>query len=262
MEVVHAALQLPALLGRRSAPDARRRPARNRPRRARRARASSRSSRRTPCSRTPSASSRTSSSRTARRRWRRSARGSLSLMDAGVPIKAPVAGIAMGLIKEGDRFAVLTDILGSEDHLGDMDFKVAGTREGITAFQMDIKIGGITFEIMEQALARARDGRLHILDVMEQCLAEPREEISAYAPRISIMQINPDKIRRGHRTRRQGHQAHHRGDRRPDRHRGHRRDPHRRLLAGSRASGPRRSSAASSRIPRWAWCTRARCAAS
>jgi len=121
--------------------------------------------------------------------------GSLSLMDAGVPIKAPVAGIAMGLMKEGDRFAVLSDILGSEDHLGDMDFKVTGTREGITAFQMDIKIGGITFEIMEQALARARDGRLHILGVMEQCLAEPREEISAYAPRISIMQINPDKIR-------------------------------------------------------------------
>jgi len=121
--------------------------------------------------------------------------GSLSLMDAGVPIKAPVAGIAMGLMKEGDRFAVLSDILGSEDHLGDMDFKVTGTREGITAFQMDIKIGGITFEIMEQALTRARDGRMHILGVMEQCLAEPREEISAYAPRISIMQINPDKIR-------------------------------------------------------------------
>jgi polyribonucleotide nucleotidyltransferase len=121
--------------------------------------------------------------------------GSLSLMDAGVPIKAPVAGIAMGLMKEGDRVAVLSDILGSEDHLGDMDFKVTGTREGITAFQMDIKISGITFAIMEQALARARDGRMHILNVMEQCLAEPREEISAYAPRISIMQINPDKIR-------------------------------------------------------------------
>jgi polyribonucleotide nucleotidyltransferase len=121
--------------------------------------------------------------------------GSLSLMDAGVPIKAPVAGIAMGLMKEGDRFAILSDILGSEDHLGDMDFKVIGTREGITAFQMDIKIGGITFAIMEQALARAKDGRMHILGVMEQCLAEPREEISAYAPRISIMQINPDKIR-------------------------------------------------------------------
>ncbi len=121
--------------------------------------------------------------------------GSLSLMDAGVPIKAPVAGIAMGLMKEGDRVAILSDILGAEDHLGDMDFKVTGTRHGITAFQMDIKIGGITFEIMEQALARARDGRMHILNVMDQCLSEPREEISAYAPRISIMQINPDKIR-------------------------------------------------------------------
>ncbi|MGH7726822.1 MAG: polyribonucleotide nucleotidyltransferase [Candidatus Eiseniibacteriota bacterium] len=121
--------------------------------------------------------------------------GSLSLMDAGVPIKAPVAGIAMGLMKEGDRVAVLSDILGAEDHLGDMDFKVTGTRHGITAFQMDIKIGGITFEILDQALARARDGRMHILNVMDQCLSEPREEISAYAPRISIMQINPDKIR-------------------------------------------------------------------
>ncbi len=121
--------------------------------------------------------------------------GSLSLMDAGVPIKAPVAGIAMGLMKEGDRVAILSDILGAEDHLGDMDFKVTGTREGITAFQMDIKIGGITFEIMERALARAKDGRLHILGVMEQCLAEPREEISAYAPRITMIMINPDKIR-------------------------------------------------------------------
>ena len=121
--------------------------------------------------------------------------GSLSLMDAGVPIKAPVAGIAMGLMKEGDRVAILSDILGAEDHLGDMDFKVTGTREGITAFQMDIKIGGITFDIMERALARAKDGRLHILGVMEQCLAEPREEISAYAPRITILTINPDKIR-------------------------------------------------------------------
>jgi len=121
--------------------------------------------------------------------------GSLALMDAGVPIKAPVAGIAMGLMKEGDKIAILSDILGAEDHLGDMDFKVTGTREGITAFQMDIKIGGITFEIMERALAAARDGRQHILNVMEQCLAEPREEISAYAPRITILTINPDKIR-------------------------------------------------------------------
>ncbi len=121
--------------------------------------------------------------------------GSLALMDAGVPIKAPVAGIAMGLMKEGDRVAILSDILGAEDHLGDMDFKVTGTREGITAFQMDIKISGITFEIMERALARAKEGRQHILNVMEQALAEPREEISAYAPRITILTINPDKIR-------------------------------------------------------------------
>jgi polyribonucleotide nucleotidyltransferase len=121
--------------------------------------------------------------------------GALSLMDAGVPIKSPVAGIAMGLMKEGDRVAILSDILGDEDHLGDMDFKVTGTREGITAFQMDIKIGGITFEILEKAVARARDGRLHILNVMDQCLAEPREEVSTYAPRISVMQIHPDKIR-------------------------------------------------------------------
>jgi polyribonucleotide nucleotidyltransferase len=120
---------------------------------------------------------------------------SLSLMDAGVPIKAPVAGIAMGLIKEGDQFAVLTDIIGDEDHLGDMDFKVAGTERGITALQMDIKIDGITREIMETALAQAREGRLHILGEMNQALAQPREQISSYAPRISTMRINPDKIR-------------------------------------------------------------------
>ena len=106
---------------------------------------------------------------------------SLSLMDAGVPIKAAVAGIAMGLIKEGDEFAVLSDILGDEDHLGDMDFKVAGTREGITALQMDIKIDGITREIMEQALSQARAGRLHILDEMDKALASPRETMSDYA---------------------------------------------------------------------------------
>ncbi len=120
---------------------------------------------------------------------------SLSLMDAGVPIKAPVAGIAMGLIKEGDAFAVLSDILGDEDHLGDMDFKVAGTNDGITALQMDIKIDGITREIMEQALAQARDGRLHILGEMNQALAEPRENMSDYAPRFLTIRINPDKIR-------------------------------------------------------------------
>ena len=121
--------------------------------------------------------------------------GAMALMDAGVPIKAPVAGIAMGLIKEGDRIAVLTDILGVEDHLGDMDFKVTGTRTGVTAFQMDTKIGGISFQVMADALDRARQGRLFILDKMEQTLPSPRAEISPYAPRIIILTINPDKIR-------------------------------------------------------------------
>ncbi len=120
---------------------------------------------------------------------------SLSLMDAGVPLKAPVAGIAMGLIKEADRYAVITDILGDEDHLGDMDFKVAGTENGITALQMDIKIEGITREIMEVALAQALDARLHILKIMSNSLSEAREEISDFAPRILSFNINPDKIR-------------------------------------------------------------------
>ena len=119
----------------------------------------------------------------------------LSMMDAGVPLKAPVAGVAMGLIKEGDRWAVLTDILGDEDHLGDMDFKVAGTKGGITALQMDIKITGITGEIMKQALAQALDARLHILDQMVQVLATPRSEMSSFAPRITVIKIHPDKIR-------------------------------------------------------------------
>ncbi len=120
---------------------------------------------------------------------------SLSLMDAGVPLKTPVAGIAMGLIKEGERFAVLSDIMGDEDHLGDMDFKVAGTSEGVTALQMDIKIDGITREIMEQALEQAHAGRLHILEVMNQVLSEPRKELSPHAPRIFTMKIPSEKIR-------------------------------------------------------------------
>lgn len=120
---------------------------------------------------------------------------SLALMDAGVPIKAPVAGVAMGLVKEGDQFAVLTDILGDEDHLGDMDFKVAGTTQGITALQMDIKIDGITETIMGQALDQARAGRLHILGVMNQAISSPREQMSAYAPRIISLRIPVDKIR-------------------------------------------------------------------
>jgi polyribonucleotide nucleotidyltransferase len=120
---------------------------------------------------------------------------SLSLMDAGIPIKAPVAGIAMGLIKEGEQFAVLSDILGDEDHLGDMDFKVAGTEKGVTALQMDIKIDGITHEIMEVALAQAREGRFHILNKMNEAIAKPRQEMSEYAPRITTIRISPDKIR-------------------------------------------------------------------
>ena len=120
---------------------------------------------------------------------------SMSLMDAGVPIRAPVAGIAMGLIKEPSSHVVLSDIMGDEDHLGDMDFKVAGTREGVTALQMDIKIDGITREIMDQALEQAKQGRLHILDRMAETIAEPRAEMSEYAPRIISLQINPEKIR-------------------------------------------------------------------
>ncbi len=121
--------------------------------------------------------------------------GCLALMDAGVPMKGHVAGIAMGLILEGNRFAVLTDILGDEDHLGDMDFKVAGTENGVTALQMDIKITGITREIMQAALAQAREGRMHILGIMKGALSAPRVDISAYAPRMITMKINPEKIR-------------------------------------------------------------------
>ncbi|HET8880550.1 MAG TPA: S1 RNA-binding domain-containing protein, partial [Solimonas sp.] len=119
----------------------------------------------------------------------------LSMMDAGVPLKAPVAGVAMGLILEGSRWAVLTDILGDEDHLGDMDFKVAGTKDGITALQMDIKVGGITGEIMAQALTQAKAARLGILEQMVQVLPAPRSQLSPFAPRITTIKINPDKIR-------------------------------------------------------------------
>jgi polyribonucleotide nucleotidyltransferase len=119
---------------------------------------------------------------------------SLALMDAGVPIRAACAGVAMGLIKEGDEVEVLTDILGVEDALGDMDFKVAGTRSGVTSIQMDIKIEGLTVEVMREALARARKGRMHILDIMDATIAEARSELSPYAPRITTIQINPEKI--------------------------------------------------------------------
>lgn len=121
--------------------------------------------------------------------------GTLALMDAGVPIKAPVAGIAMGLIKEGERTVVLTDILGLEDHLGDMDFKVTGTKDGITAFQMDVKISGVSREIMANALEQAKNGRLHILGKMMEILSGPRDHLAAHAPRIFTMKIKPDKIR-------------------------------------------------------------------
>src|ERR687885_389728 len=121
--------------------------------------------------------------------------GSLAMMDAGVPVRAAVAGVAMGLVMEGNRYAILSDIAGAEDHYGDMDFKVAGTRDGITALQMDIKIGGINAQIMQEALEQARKGRLHILAKMEEALAAPREDLSPYAPRIITIKINPDKIR-------------------------------------------------------------------
>jgi len=121
--------------------------------------------------------------------------GCLSMMDAGVPMKAHVAGIAMGLIKEDNRFAVLTDILGDEDHLGDMDFKVAGTTAGITALQMDIKIQGITKEIMQVALAQAKEARVHILGKMQEAMGEAKTEVSNFAPKLYTMKINPEKIR-------------------------------------------------------------------
>ena len=118
----------------------------------------------------------------------------LALMDAGVPIKAPVGGIAMGLMKQDDRYQVLTDIQGLEDHIGDMDFKVAGTREGVTALQMDIKISGISYELLEEALGQAREARLQILDAMSEAISEPRQDLSPYAPRMTIMQVDPSKL--------------------------------------------------------------------
>ncbi|HTK46779.1 MAG TPA: polyribonucleotide nucleotidyltransferase [Gemmatimonadaceae bacterium] len=120
--------------------------------------------------------------------------GSLAMMDAGIPIRSAVAGVAMGLIKEGKKYAILTDILGTEDHLGDMDFKVAGTRQGITSIQMDIKIQGLDLQIMTEALAQAKEGRMHILGEMDKALAQPRADLSPYAPRIVTLQINPEKI--------------------------------------------------------------------
>ncbi|HHS50279.1 MAG TPA: polyribonucleotide nucleotidyltransferase, partial [candidate division Zixibacteria bacterium] len=119
---------------------------------------------------------------------------SLAMMDAGVPTKSPVAGIAMGLVSEGERFQVLSDILGDEDHIGDMDFKVAGTREGITAFQMDVKVSGVSLEILRQALAQAKEGREKIIGIMDETLSTPRDQLSPYAPQIVTVKINPEKI--------------------------------------------------------------------
>src|SRR3989442_15512121 len=120
---------------------------------------------------------------------------SLALMDAGVPLKRHVAGIAMGLVKEGERFGILTDIMGTEDHYGDMDFKVAGTEQGVTALQMDIKISGVCIDIMRSALQQARDARLFVLAKMREALETPRAELSPYAPRFVTIKIRPEKIR-------------------------------------------------------------------
>src|SRR6185503_2072410 len=120
--------------------------------------------------------------------------GSLALFDAGVPMRAAIAGVAMGLIKEGKKYAILTDILGTEDHLGDMDFKVAGTSNGITSIQMDIKIQGLDLKIMKEALAQAREGRLHILGEMDKAMSQPNKDLSKFAPRIITVQISPEKI--------------------------------------------------------------------
>jgi len=120
---------------------------------------------------------------------------SMALMDAGVPLTAPVAGIAMGLVKDGDKVGILTDIMGTEDHYGDMDFKVAGTEKGVTALQMDIKIGGVSIDIMRQALAQAREARLHVLAKMAETIKAPRAEMSPYAPRFVTIKIRPEKIR-------------------------------------------------------------------
>ena len=123
--------------------------------------------------------------------------GSLALMDAGVPISSQVAGIAMGLIQDGENFYILTDILGDEDHLGDMDFKVAGTRDGITAIQMDIKISGITSDILKKALYQARDARVHILENMDHVLDQPRTDLSKHAPQLKVVEVHPDRIKDG-----------------------------------------------------------------
>ena len=264
---LHAALQFPALLDRRG------RAAWGRPAGARSATASSpgarcgRCCRRRRASPTRSASSRRSPSSNGSSSMASVCGASLALMDAGVPLARPVAGIAMGLIKEPDGFAVLSDILGDEDHLGDMDFKVAGTERGITALQMDIKITSITEEIMRVALDQARDGRGHILGEMAKALTGARDEVSENAPRITTIHDPQGQDPRGHRLGRQGDPRDHRDDRRQDRHRrrrhdqgrrgrrqrrqgGDRLDPRHRRRAGGRASStPARSSRSSISAP-------------
>ena len=168
---------------------------------------------------------------------------SLSLMDAGVPIKGAVAGVAMGLIKEDDGFEVLTDILGDEDHLGDMDFKVAGTTDGVTALQMDIKIFGITREIMPRSLAQAREGRLHILGEMNKVIRTPAREDVGMGADDHHDEDRPGEDPRGHRQGRRGDPRDHRGNRRHDRHRERR---HRQDRVGRRQGRPRSEGAASS----------------
>ena len=185
--------------------------------------------------------------------------GCLALMDAGVPMKAHVAGIAMGLIKEGNRFAVLTDILGDEDHLGDMDFKVAGTTAGVTALQMDIKIQGITKEIMQVALAQAQ-GRPHCTSCgkMQEAITVSRGELSDFAPRMITHQDQSGKDPRRDRQGRRGDPCADRGDRHADRHRG-RRHHHDRQLDQEKGPRPKKRISSSPRKSKWARSTTARC---
>ncbi len=162
----------------------------------------------------------------------------LSLLNAGVRMEKPVAGIAMGLVKEGEKFVVLSDILGEEDHLGDMDFKVAGTEDGITALQMDIKIEGVSAEILQKALGQAREGRMHILGVMNQTIAQPRSDISDFAPKVISLKVPTEKIGLDDRTGREEHQGHEREDRLADQHRRRRHGHHLQPQQGRRREGP------------------------
>ena len=185
--------------------------------------------------------------------------GCLALMDAGVPLKAHVAGIAMGLIKEGNRFAVLTDILGDEDHLGDMDFKVAGTEHGVTALQMDIKIQGITKEIMHAALMQAREGRMHILEKMKQAIETPAHRAFGLRAAHDHDEDQAAEDPRRDRQGRRGHPRADRGDRHHDRHPGRRHGHDRVRVVGRRRSGEASASRSSPRTSKSARSTTARC---